>query len=577
MRRTLTIVGLAVAAAAALGAQQPASQPAPGAGRSGRQGGVGAPQGAPNEGRGRGGALLTVERDLEYGRAGSQRLLLDLYRMVPSNAPSPVLVWIHGTEPPLSTKLATPAVAFVSAASGYAVASVEYQTASSTTPAMQLGDLKAAVRWLRAHAGSYGLDADHIGVIGFGLGGQLAALLGTTADVPSLDGDGGSAGQSSRVQAVVDLAGPTSTGGLNPVTYVTGDDAPTLILHGTADRKVSTLESQALVVALKVAGVTTTLDLQFAVGHDQGALLSPVAMQTVGAFLDQQLRVPSAGRSGQGGGGGLSSFVGTPADTYIDPIALDLGGTQYRLYPTAARGAGTFGSYRVYLPPDYQSNASRRYPVIYFLHGRSVDSKRPLVAGYVARVDAAIRAGIMPPAIIVIPQGLTTGWYVDAEDGAHPMESVIVKNLIPYIDATYRTIAARAGRAIEGHSMGGYGALHIGFKYPDLFSAVTGNSPALVDDMTDGVGSQAFWLSQAPATLAKANLDKVRAQKIRIIAGDRDSLFAVGKKLDEALTGMSVRHQFFPVVGSPHNHDQLLQYETFDTMAFYAEVFGRGK
>src|SRR5204862_2941090 len=101
---------------------------------------------------------------------------------------------------------------------------------------------------------------------------------------------------------------------------------------------------------------------------------------------------------------------------YIDPVALDIGGTQYRLYPASVLGPGKFGSYRVYLPPGYGAGTSRRYPVVYFLHGRSVDSKRPLTAGYIARVDAAIRAGVMPPTIVVIPQGLTTGWYVDAED-----------------------------------------------------------------------------------------------------------------------------------------------------------------
>jgi enterochelin esterase-like enzyme len=211
--------------------------------------------------------------------------------------------------------------------------------------------------------------------------------------------------------------------------------------------------------------------------------------------------------------------------------------------------------------------------VIYFLHGRSVDSKRPITAGYIARADAAIRSGVMPPTIIVIAQGTNTGWYLDAEDGQHPMESVLIKNLIPHVDATYRTIATRDARAIEGHSMGGYGALHIGFKYPDLFTAVTGNSPALVEQVTDGMGSQAFWEREAPAALAKTNLDKVRRQAIRIIVGDQDNLFGVGKKLADTLTSLGVKHEFFPVAGSPHNHDQLVQYETFDTMAFYGTVF----
>ena len=158
-------------------------------------------------------------------------------------------------------------------------------------------------------------------------------------------------------------------------------------------------------------------------------------------------------------------------------MALDFGGTFYKTYATPVRGAGTVASYRVYLPPDYDSTPTRRYPVIYFMHGSLVDSKRPIVAGYVARVDAAIRSGVMPPVIVVMPQGLNQNRWMDSRDGTKPMESIIIKNLIPHIDATYRTIASREGRAVEGHSMGGFGALHNGFNNPDVFIAVTGNAP----------------------------------------------------------------------------------------------------
>ena len=503
--------------------------------------------------------------------------------MDPRTAPSPVVVWIHGTDGPLNSKMTTPAIAFVSANSGYAVASIEYRTGASATRAMQLADVKAAIRWLRAHATTYNLDAAHVAAMGYGIGGQLAALAGTTAEDKTLEGDSGTSGQSSGVQAVVDLAGPVTTGGLNPVTHVTKTSAPTLMLHGTADSAVSTQESQKLVSALKVAGVTTTLDLQFGVGHDLGALLSPIAMQTIGAFLDQQLKASTGGRGG-GGGGGLSSFVATPSGIYIDPVALDLGGTFYRLFPTAARGAGTFASYRVYLPPDYQANTARRYPVIYFLHGASVDSKRPIAAGYVARVDAAIRSGVMPPVIVVIPEAPNQNRWMDSKDGKDPIETMIVKDLIPYVDRTYRTIATRAGRAIEGHSMGGFGALHNGFSHPELFIAVTGNSPccATIDDASASSPSSAvysvdrnYFVAMAPTTLAVKNAALVRQQRIRIICGTADSLFAGATFVHEELTKANIAHEFIPVPESPHNHDQLLQYETFDTMAFYAAVFGK--
>jgi endo-1,4-beta-xylanase len=540
----------------------------PATAQRGGRGGVTRGAGGANEGRGQAGPSLKIERDLEYTRAGGQPLMLDLYHLEPLPTPRPVIVWIPGSGPGAS-KIASPATALITP-NGVAVASIEYRTGGGTTMQMQLADAKAAVRWLRVNATKYNLDASHIGAFGYGVGGQVAALLGSTVDVTALDGVESNPPESSQVQAVIDVAGPVTPGGLNPVDYVTKDAAPTLIIHGTADAEVSTRQSQMLVSALKVAGVDTLLDLQIGVPHDLGQLLSPVAMQSISTFVAQHLlgaRITPT----------LSAFVSTPGNAFIDPVALDLGGTLYKLYPTPSRGPKTHASYRIYLPPGYSTNGTRRYPVIYFLHGRSVDSKRPITAGYIARIDAAIRSGVMPPAIVVLVQGLNTGWYVDAQDGQHPMESVLVKDLIAHIDATYRTIATREGRAIEGHSMGGYGALHIGFKYPDLFAAVTGNSPALLENVTDGVGDQPFWASQMPLALATKNADKVRRQSIRVICGTADNLFAGAKSLHDELVKLNIPHEFLPVPESPHNHDQLLQYEKFDTMEFYGKVFGGTK
>ena len=429
---------------------------------------VTAQQGAPNEGQAQAGPRLKIEHNIEFARAGGQALTLDLYRQDPTATPSPVVVWIHGTDPGFATKAPTPAGALVTP--GFAVASIDYRSGAGSTLSTQVADAKAAVRWLKANAKTYNLDATKIAVMGHGAGGQIAAIVGTAGDVKALEGDAGNLDQSSRVQAVVDLAGPVDPGPVNPVAYVTKDDPAVWLVHGTADTKVSTRDSQKLVSALKVAGVNTTLDLQMGAGHDVGQLLSPTAMLSVTSFLNQQLR-------GMRVAGGTSSYLSTPLTEYVDPVALDLGGTLYKTYPTPVRGPGTIASYRVYLPPDYQANTTRRYPVIYFLHGSLVDSKRPIASGYVARVDAAIRSGVMPPLIVVIPEAPNQNRWMDSRDGKEPIETMLVKNLIPHIDATYRTIPTREGRAIEGHSMGGFGALHNGFSNPDLFIAVTGNSP----------------------------------------------------------------------------------------------------
>lgn len=518
---------------------------------------------APVEGPSQAGPELKIDRNIVYSRESGKALGLDLYRPTAPSAKAPVVIWIHG-EGTLGGKVASPAVALIRPG-GLAVASIDYRSGDGVTLAMQLDDVKAAVRWLRGNAAAYNLDPTRIGVMGFSLGGQLAALAGTTGDLPSLD-ERPDPGISSRVQAVVDLAGAATSGRLDAGSYVTADDAPFLILHGTADRTVSTRQSQRLTSALKVGKVPSTLILPMAVTHDLGELLSPTSIQSISRFFDQYL-LDQAVKSG------LSPFIATPPDNYVDPVALDLGGTRYALYPTPVRGPGTFGSYRIYLPPGYSANPRRRYPVIYFLHGLGIDSKRPITSGYISRADAAIRSGVVPPTIIVLAEGPNTGWYMDTEDGTGLVESVIIKNLIPYVDSHYRTIASPAARAIEGHSMGGYGALRLGFKYADMFAAVTGNSPAVFEKAAKGIGSQAFWEAQSITSFARANIVTLKRKKIRIIAGDQDSLFPAARKLAQVLSTLGIPHEFTPVPGAPHNQDQLLQYEAFDTMAFYGSVF----
>jgi S-formylglutathione hydrolase FrmB len=138
--------------------------------------------------------------------------------------------------------------------------------------------------------------------------------------------------------------------------------------------------------------------------------------------------------------------------------------------------------------------------------------------------------------------------------------------------------------------MGGFGALHIGFNNPDLFIAVTGNSPggATLDLPQSEPGSgridafsivyggdRNYFVAMAPTTLAAKNAAKVREQTIRIICGTKDDLFPGAQWIHEQLAKDGIAHEWLPVPESPHNHDQLLQYETFDTMAFYGKVFGK--
>jgi acetyl esterase/lipase len=257
-------------------------------------------------------------RDLEYVPNGHERQKLDLY--LPEKAPQrplPVIVWIHGGGWRGGSKERPPGLGFVS--QGYALASIHYRLSQHARFPAQIEDCKAAIRWLRAHAQTYQLDPHHIGVWGASAGGHLVALLGTSASVKDLEGTGGNADQSGRVQAVVDLFGPTDflqMGGThnnrdspesqliggpiqenkdkaaraNPLTYITADAAPILIFHGDKDPLVPLSQSEILVAALQKAGVQATLKTLPGAGHGGPAFSSPENLTLIAEFFDKHLK-----------------------------------------------------------------------------------------------------------------------------------------------------------------------------------------------------------------------------------------------------------------------------------------------
>ena len=247
-------------------------------------------------------ADATIHRDLVYKTVNGAVLTLDLYCPEKVSDPAPVIVWIHGGAWRRGGKRKCPAVALVP--DGYAVASIDYRLSSTAPFPAQIEDCKAAVRWLRANAAKYNLDADRIGVWGMSAGGHLAALLGTSGGVPELEGSGDNMQYSSRVQAVCAVAGPTNLPALtnvgpkrmsaiegllggplekdkakaiaaSPIHYVSKDDPPFLIVHGEGDRVIPVEQSQSLYEALQKAGVNATLKILPHVGH-QGVQMDAV-------------------------------------------------------------------------------------------------------------------------------------------------------------------------------------------------------------------------------------------------------------------------------------------------------------
>lgn len=134
-------------------------------------------------------------------------------------------------------------------------------------------------------------------------------------------------------------------------------------------------------------------------------------------------------------------------------------------------------AYTVYLPQGYEAS-SLRYPVLYLLHGNGQTKNDWVISGRIqSTTDALIASGKIPPTIIVMPDAGTT-WYVDRKER---MESAFIEDLMPDVEASFRTIAARNGRVIGGLSMGGYGSLRFALKYPEKFAAAALLSPAIYD------------------------------------------------------------------------------------------------
>ncbi len=129
-------------------------------------------------------------------------------------------------------------------------------------------------------------------------------------------------------------------------------------------------------------------------------------------------------------------------------------------------------------PPSYDSAPVRRYPVLYFLHDGQGDEAVLFRQGLVDVLGAAMREGRLPEMLIVCPRGSGT-WWVDSADGSRRMASFLSDDLVPFVDRTYRTRAARGSRLVAGVSMGGYGALRWALARPDLFAAAGGLSPAV--------------------------------------------------------------------------------------------------
>lgn len=269
---------------------------------------------------------FTTTSAIEYANVDGKPLLLDL-RVPDDNGLHPVILFLHSGAWISGERSGGPAIRQVSR--GYAVASIDYRLAPQSTFPAPLEDCKAAVRWLRANASRYRLDANRVAVFGASAGAHLGALLATTRDRPELEGlQLGNPQFSSAVRAVINFYGPTDllrldeqklpcypglsanasfmppsllmgcpiqecrekTETANPINYISDDDPPFLIMHGQLDCLVPWQQSRMLHEALTAKGIESTLVLLPTAQHADGQFNEPKYQQMVDEFLDRTLR-----------------------------------------------------------------------------------------------------------------------------------------------------------------------------------------------------------------------------------------------------------------------------------------------
>ncbi|CAK7206062.1 hypothetical protein SEUCBS139899_008845 [Sporothrix eucalyptigena] len=282
----------------------------------------------------------------------------------------------------------------------------------------------------------------------------------------------------------------------------------------------------------------------------------------------------------------------TPADfermngEWIEPYNPETApaGLQYALYDTKARGPGTQGNYWYALPDGYEddANKSKTYPTLIWLHGGTAQGSQGAPAVDLYRT--AMAAGLMPPTIIILPQALPVGWYINSIDGKFPIEDIMIYDLIPHLDATFRTNGVRG---LEGFSMGGYGAAHLGLKFSELFAGVSSIGPAILPSLANEPrervwdtfrGDQSYYDQNHPTFLLKEKADVLRNSglRLRLLSGGDDTRLAEAiEVLSKLMDEVGVQHYRRDIAGAGHDFELILNGLGSDAAGFWKDAFSR--
>jgi S-formylglutathione hydrolase FrmB len=242
------------------------------------------------------------------------------------------------------------------------------------------------------------------------------------------------------------------------------------------------------------------------------------------------------------------------------------------------------------LPPSYDSNPARRYPVLYFFHGLGGDQSFMASSGASSMIEDAWEQKRLGEFVIITPQG-ENSFYLNSRDGHILYEDFFIREFVPQMERRFRLAGGRGGRAIGGVSMGGYGALRFAFKYPRMFVSVAVHMPALLEQLPRGSASsglagflgsafgspvnERFWKENTPFVFARSS--NLQGLKIYFDCGDRDNYgFDAGtRQLDKLLTERRVAHEAHIYPGA---HDwQYVAQHLDQSMLFQSRALGLTK
>jgi len=254
--------------------------------------------------------------------------------------------------------------------------------------------------------------------------------------------------------------------------------------------------------------------------------------------------------------------------------------------------------YCVYLPAAYDAGATRtpaqRYPVLYFLHGLGDNEQTLFNSGGWTLLDDLRQKHKAGDFLVAAPEGRRT-FYINSAAGSVRYSDFFLQEFVPAIESKYRVSSGRSNRAISGLSMGGYGALRFAFSHPELFSAVSAQSAALITespqelDAADRSGAPlgktlaavfgnpidvSHWKNNSPFVLAQRNAVALRNMAIYFNCGQDDNYgFEKGAAaLHDQLQKEGVKHEYHPYPGDHSLTYFLSHFE--DVLMFHSRAFG---